>query len=589
MDYKWTPVGNPDEITTKLSTEKYAYLAIHNNLMLESVKYRSSATQNYITSTVNASDSLQYYDNGLIKQEIIKNDEFRGGFIPYQLPEYTSIRTYQYDNLCRITKEMNSGLSITRTYSYYPDGRLKKISGSKNDDFRNFVYDSKGRLISVNNISFAYDNYGNRISKTVNGVTTSYTFDVGGRLVSAGGVKYSYNADGIRCKKTCIANGNVERMYLDGGKILGEDRANYKLRYFYDATGLKRIRRIEKYSVRDYECVKDSQGSIIMLIDANSGGIVCRYEYDALGKCTIIEQPSDAGDMNPFRWKGFFYDSETGFYYANGSYYDPETGLYVDAAPVSAVFENADSPRYIDRNGTLCYNPLALIFSPYTALPTVEMAEDPSYDPGKTWWEKFGKWVKFGIGILVIVGLAIATIVTGGATGGLAGAVCVGALKGAVIGAVSGATVSGTLVGIASVCNNQGFWAGFVNGAADGFMFGAITGAITGGIEGANSWYNAKALEFTHNAGSKEVVLGRTGVYDSVAEQRGATYYEMPADEWGILSKNSNRAWKINKAFLKQQIRAGKNFLLASPIDAGGYFFQKEIEYISRFVSYSFI
>lgn len=63
----------------------------------------------------------------------------------------------------------------------------------------------------------------------------------------------------------------------------------------------------------------------------------------------------------------------------------------------------------------------------------------------------------------------------------------------------------------------------------------------------------------------------------------------MPADEWAILSKNSARAWKINRAFLKQQIRAGKNFLLASPLDAGGYFFQKEIEYITSLVSYGFI
>lgn len=411
--------------------------------------------------------------------------------------------------------------------------------------------------------------------------------------MSAGNVNYSYNADGIRCKKTAIGSAKGERMYLDGGKILGEDRAHCKLRYFYDETGLKRIRRIENNYVFDYECVKDSQGSIIMLISTESGGICCRYEYDALGKCTIIEQINSAGDINPFRWKGFFYDSETGFYYANGSYYDPETGMYVDAAPVSTVIENADSPRYIDRNGILCYNHLAIAGSPYTAHTTVELTEDFSYNPGQTWWEKIcdwwrnvPKWIKIGIGLIVIVALTIATIATGGAAGGLAGAVCAGALKGAVIGAVSGAAVSGTIEGLVSAHNNQGFWDGFANGAADGFMFGAITGAITGGIEGANRWYNAKALEFTHNPGSQEVVLGRSGVYENVAINRGATYYHMSQDQWAILSKHSSRAWRINKAFLKQQIKAGKTFLLASPVNAGGYFFQKEIKYIKRFVTY---
>lgn len=41
---------------------------------------------------------------------------------------------------------------------------------------------------------------------------------------------------------------------------------------------------------------------------------------------------------------------------------------------------------------------------------------------------------------------------------------------------------------------------------------------------GANSWYNARALEFT-NAGSNEVVLGRFGTYESAAQSRGSTYF----------------------------------------------------------------
>ncbi len=313
---------------------------------------------------------------------------------------------------------------ITRTYSYYPDGRLKSISGYS-DDVRNFVYDYKGRLTSINGTTtFAYDHFGNRISKTVNGVTTNYKYDVGGRLVSAGNVNYSYNADGIRCKKTAIGSAKGERMYLDGGKILGEDRANCKLRYFYDATGLKRIRTIEnKNDIRNYECVKDSQGSIIMLINADSGKICCRYEYDALGKCAIVYDVDNVGNVNPFKWKGFFFDTESGFYYANGSYYDPETGMYVDAAPVSTVIDNADSPRHIDRNGTLCYNHLAIAGSPYTVFPVTDMQADPNYTPGQTWWDKLWgtigswwrsipKWQKVLVGaifIAVSIGIAVAT------------------------------------------------------------------------------------------------------------------------------------------------------------------------------------
>ncbi len=402
---------------------------------------------------------------------------------------------------------------ITRTYSYYPDGRLKSISGYS-DDVRNFVYDYKGRLTSINGTTtFAYDHFGNRISKTVNGVTTNYKYDVGGRLVSAGNVNYSYNADGIRCKKTAIGSAKGERMYLDGGKILGEDRANYELRYLYDVSGLKIIRLHKNNTYYNYECIKDSQGSIVAIINLRDNVLAAQYEYDALGKCTVLVNDDEMAAINPFRWKGFFYDSETGFYYANGSYYDPETGMYVDAAPVSTVIDNADSPRHIDRNGTLCYNHLAIAGSPYTVFPVTDMQADPNYTPGQTWWDKLWgtigswwrsipKWIKIGIGLIVIVGLVIATILTGGAAGGLSGAVCAGALKGAVIGATSGAAISGTIEGLISAHNNQGFWDGFANGAADGFMFGAISGAIAGGISAYSNYGNfasADKLEFHYD------------------------------------------------------------------------------------------
>lgn len=388
VNYEWNSLGNPTEIKTEISTEKYSYQKLRTSSVLQKVDYHSSVTTNSVLFSVNASDELEYYPNGLLKQETIKHQMFRGlPFVKY-FDEVESVKTFQYDNFHRITKEINTGLGINRTYSYYPDGRLKQIADSQNNDVRNFVYDSKGRLVAMGTNTYTYDNFGNRISKTVNGVTKNYTYDVGGRLVSCGKVNYYYNADGTRCKKICVSNGIPEKMYLDGGKIIGEDRANCKLRYFYDATGLKRIKRVENGFEYNYECVKDSMGSIVMLVDVGGGTVVCRYEYDALGNCTIVSQVNKIGEINPFKWKGFFHDSETGFYYANGSYYDPETGLYVDAAPVSAVFENASASKYIDRNGTLCYNTLAIDGSPYTVSTTVELKEDITYSPGQTWWEK---------------------------------------------------------------------------------------------------------------------------------------------------------------------------------------------------------
>ena len=405
IDNSVTQTGNKE-----ISKEKYDYLSLHNNILLKKTSYESSKASVGTNSTNYVYDELQYYDNGLVKQETVTRQLKRGLKL---FDPILSRRTYQYDNLHRITKEINTGLHVDRTYSYYPDGRLKSISGYS-DDVRNFVYDYKGRLTSINGTTtFAYDHFGNRISKTVNGVTTNYKYDVGGRLVSAGNVNYSYNADGIRCKKTAIGSAKGERMYLDGGKILGEDRANYELRYFYDVSGLKIIRLHKNNTYYNYECIKDSQGSIVAIINLRDNVLAAQYEYDALGKCTVLVNDDEMAAINPFRWKGFFYDSETGFYYANGSYYDPETGMYVDAAPVSTVIDNADSPRHIDRHGTLCYNHLAIAGSPYTVYTVTELTFDSTYGkdnfsnctpPAWLGWAISGLQLVAGIGLLFVPG-----------------------------------------------------------------------------------------------------------------------------------------------------------------------------------------
>ena len=91
-------------------------------------------------------------------------------------------------------------------------------------------------------------------------------------------------------------------------------------------------------------------------------------------------------------------------------------------------------------------------------------------------------WLKWVIGGIVIIGLGIAVLATGGAAAGVAGFILAGAFKGALIGAVSGALISGTIGGISTAIAGEGFWSGFAGGAADGFMFGAITGAISGAV-----------------------------------------------------------------------------------------------------------
>jgi RHS repeat-associated protein len=63
-------------------------------------------------------------------------------------------------------------------------------------------------------------------------------------------------------------------------------------------------------------------------VDSN-GQVVASYTYDAWGK--VLTATSEMAAINPIRYRGYYYDTETGLYYLNSRYYDPETGRFVNA------------------------------------------------------------------------------------------------------------------------------------------------------------------------------------------------------------------------------------------------------------------
>ena len=153
--------------------------------------------------------------------------------------------------------------------------------------------------------------------------------------------------------------------------------------------------------------------------------------------------------MNPIRYRGYYYDNETGLYYLSYRYYDATTGRFL----------NADDFYCLGADGSaISYNLYA-----YCKNDVINRFDDS------------GNWslpnsVKVCIGVATIAGLAIATAFTGGAAAVVFGA----ALSGAVVGGASGAAIGAISGGI------SGGWKGAVDGAASGFMSGTLIGSITG-------------------------------------------------------------------------------------------------------------
>ena len=81
-----------------------------------------------------------------------------------------------------------------------------------------------------------------------------------------------------------------------------------------------------------YGYVKNLQGDIVGIVDSN-GTEVVKYSYDAWGKVmsTSGSKGGTLGKANPFRYRGYVYDEETGLYYLRSRYYNPEWGRFLNA------------------------------------------------------------------------------------------------------------------------------------------------------------------------------------------------------------------------------------------------------------------
>ena len=101
----------------------------------------------------------------------------------------------------------------------------------------------------------------------------------------------------------------------------------------YDHTGVFTV----KYNNATYFYRKDAQANIVALLD-NNGSVVVKYKYDAWGKCqtTVVDSSAtEIANLNPFRYRSYYFDTETGFYFLKTRYYDPEIGRFMTIDDIS--------------------------------------------------------------------------------------------------------------------------------------------------------------------------------------------------------------------------------------------------------------
>ena len=229
------------------------------------------------------------------------------------------------------------GLFLKKTE--YP---LNKLTGS--GSVVNYTYgDSewKDLLTSYNGKSISYDDIGNPW-RYYSGHMLEWTGRELDRIQDKYGqyTIYKYDADGIRTEKE-IYGKETHKYLLEGNRIIREEILDkngvrkHLLWYNYDSNG--QLTGVEYDGVK-YLYKVNQMGDVLGLYDG-TGKLVVKYRYDAWGKVKEIENNNgqtitnaeSIGMRNPFRYRSYYYDTDTGWYYLNARYYDPETGRFLNA------------------------------------------------------------------------------------------------------------------------------------------------------------------------------------------------------------------------------------------------------------------
>ena len=152
-------------------------------------------------------------------------------------------------------------------------------------------------------------------------------------------VSYSYDSNSVRVSKT-VDGEKYTYEYLDG-MLLYETRGEAKFWYSYDSNGILyniRYTLSDDGEMMSYYCTHNSRGDIIGIYNGE-GVLRAQYEYDSWGNVlsvtdengNAITSATHVGNLNPFRYRGYYYDTESGFYYLMSRYYDPVTHRFINA------------------------------------------------------------------------------------------------------------------------------------------------------------------------------------------------------------------------------------------------------------------
>ncbi len=373
ISYTYDNAGNRTSLTTPYGTTGYSFDAVNR---VTSVTDTSAGVTTYSYDNVGNLLSVTYpngvgteytYDslNRLIT--VTTRDSSSAVIASYDYTlSITGNRTrvvedggrsvdYTYDALSRLVEEdIVDPVYGNQTISYTYDAFGNRLTKTEPAGVTTNTYDANNRLLSANGpaglVTYTYDANGNTVQESVGGTNADYSYDYENRLTSvqigSDLTTYGYDADGMRVLKTA---GTEERRYLVDknrayAQVLEERNGSGTVVASY-THGVDLIGQDRGAGFSFYH--HDGQRSTRAMTDA-SETVTRGYNYDAFGR--VLDE--FGAEVNDHLFRGEHFDDESGLYYLRARYYDPAQGRFLTADPFpGAIRKPISLHRYMYADG----------------------------------------------------------------------------------------------------------------------------------------------------------------------------------------------------------------------------------------------
>jgi RHS repeat-associated protein len=278
----------------------------------------------------------------------------------------TTTTGYIYDSRGRLKTVTTNGV-LTARYTY--DANSNRTARTANGVTIPATYDAQDRLLTQGSLTFTYTPNGELLTKTDSATrqTTTYTYDVFGTLTRVdlpNGDHIEYVIDGFNRRVAKQVNGTLVRQYVYQSplQIAAELNKQGRLiaRFVYGSRA-----HVPDYMEKKgttYRFITDHLGSVRLVVDAQTGAIAQRLDYDEFGRVLLDTKPG----FQPFGFAGGLYEPATQLVRFGARDYDPEMGRWTSKDPIGFAggdtnlygYVLQDPVNFLDPNGR---SPLLLI------------------------------------------------------------------------------------------------------------------------------------------------------------------------------------------------------------------------------------